>query len=608
MGRKFGFSFSWKRVLPVLSATGQLLRLTWIPFTAPTLLTIILSVGLPVTSFADWPGNPLTNLAVCFEPELQAPSAIVPDGSGGAIVVWIDGRSTTTYETYAQHILSSGQLDPDWSPTGLLVTTASGTQSWASAVSDLQGGAIVAWQDERDYSSTGIDLYAHHILASGALDPLWPAEGLPVAVGEGGQVSVVLVPDGAGGALAVWANYESWPSPGTGVQHILLSGSVDPSWPDSGLTLGPPGNGQYNQVACSDSAGGILVAWHEGRNNLDYDILAQHVLANGQIDPDWPVTGLTASGVPGDQVEPAIVADGAGGAIIVWTDERAGYDVYGQHIRASGDLDPAWPPTGAIVSMGLENASTACLVADGTGGALVSWTESGVTPNQVYAMRITAAGVPGPGWPANGKSVAPSASDQYLQSMISDGTSGALLFWQEARGGSGPDIYAQRILLNSHIHSAWTVGGTPVSTAINNQWQAIATTDGAHGAIATWQDFRAAGESDVYAQRVDQFGVIGSPTVDVPGAREVDVAIASLSPVPFQRGSMIARVTLASTAPAELSVFDVRGRQVYREAISARLGGSETRIARSVFPAAGVYMLVLRQAADAAMAKVVVLP
>lgn len=57
-----------------------------------------------------------------------------------------------------------------------------------------------------------------------------------------------------------------------------------------------------------------------------------------------------ASGV-NVQAYPRVVSDGAGGAIITWQDLRGGvaYDLYAQHVQASGFVDPAWPTDGAAL-------------------------------------------------------------------------------------------------------------------------------------------------------------------------------------------------------------------------------------------------------------------
>ena len=69
-----------------------------------------------------------------------------------------------------------------WPPAGRPLEVAAGDQRAAAIATDGSGGAIVAWHDP-----TG--LFARRVLASGELDPAWPANGralsaVPVGAGR----------------------------------------------------------------------------------------------------------------------------------------------------------------------------------------------------------------------------------------------------------------------------------------------------------------------------------------------------------------------------------------------------------------------------------------
>src|SRR5262249_26034733 len=108
------------------------------------------------------PGWPPSGAAVAALPQRQAPDDIVPDGQGGALVVWEDGRFIpgTGPDIYAQRTLADGSLPPGWPSNGVPVTRAPGTQDFAVIASDFAGGAYVAWRDWRDLSTQSTDLYA----------------------------------------------------------------------------------------------------------------------------------------------------------------------------------------------------------------------------------------------------------------------------------------------------------------------------------------------------------------------------------------------------------------------------------------------------------------
>ena len=109
---------------------------------------------------------------------------------------------------------------------------------------------------------------------------------------------------------------------------------------------------QTHSVVTTDGARGAIVAWQDLRFSR-VNIFAQHVLASGEVDAAWPNDGrallsdpLAMAGAEGGQSSPVIVADGAGGAIVAWLDQRSSVsdvDIFAQHVLASGVVDPPGP-------------------------------------------------------------------------------------------------------------------------------------------------------------------------------------------------------------------------------------------------------------------------
>jgi len=92
----------------------------------------------------------------------QAPSAIVSDGEGGAFVTWEDPRSGGGLDIYAQHVLSTGAVDGAWPADGAAFCTAADDQSTPAIAGVGAGGAIVAWKDRR--TGNGYDIYANRFI------------------------------------------------------------------------------------------------------------------------------------------------------------------------------------------------------------------------------------------------------------------------------------------------------------------------------------------------------------------------------------------------------------------------------------------------------------
>ena len=91
------------------------------------------------TGAVQWTAN---GVALCTATGWQYYSVIVPDGVGGAIVTWLDGRSGFGYEVCAQRISPAGTVQ--WPADGMALCTAAWTQGPPGSVADGEGGAVVA--------------------------------------------------------------------------------------------------------------------------------------------------------------------------------------------------------------------------------------------------------------------------------------------------------------------------------------------------------------------------------------------------------------------------------------------------------------------------------
>ena len=230
-----------------------------------------------------------------------------------------------------QRLLTSGVVDPGWPINGLLVCNALSNQASPAIVGDGVGGIIVAWQDFR--TGTSYDIYAHRVLPFGAVDGAWPPNGRALCLSGGDQLAPAIVSDGAGGGIVIWQDKRV---PGSDVyaQHVLQDGAVDPAWPANGLPLCVAAGVQEQVQGIADGAGGAIVIWQDQRAGVgEEDIYAHHVLADGTVDASWPTNGRLVCGAAGAQLAPRLITDGSGGLIATWTDQRAGSantDVYAQ--------------------------------------------------------------------------------------------------------------------------------------------------------------------------------------------------------------------------------------------------------------------------------------
>jgi hypothetical protein len=538
------------------------------PISLACLAVLFTITALPRAAAAAWPHDPTVNLPVATRPTLEEYPIILPDGHGGALITWDDG------DIYAQHVLATGTTDPAWPTNGRPLCLADSLQLYPQLDSDGAGGAIVVWQDKRngDY-----DIYAQHELASGAVDPQWPMNGLAVSTAVGDQDDPSLVSDGAGGAIVIW--YDD--STGNWLlyaQHVLASGIVDPAWPASGrLVSGPTGPTNVPAIV-PDGAGGGIVMW----NDSGITIRAQHVMSTGSLDPAWPAAGRAVSGLS-NAGSSAIASDGAGGAIVAWryAAGAGNFYMYAQHVRASGALDPGWPANGLAVSNGGGERNPR-MVSDGAGGAFMTWQDV-----RTAAQHVLASGVPDPAWPASGVFSA-NGDIRYLPTITADGAGGAITTWKDL---SNNHIYAAHMPASGVPEPTWPATGVAVCTATGAQAYPTIVSDAAGGAIITWIDGRGVNPG-IYAQRVGRFGYLGTPEAEITGVADV----------PEDQGGHVTVSWNASyldlNSDPNLTAYDIY-RSVPAAAARERISRG-TRVARGLsgVPVAGAAALIRMSAQD----------
>lgn len=282
---------------------------------------------------------------------------------------------------------------------------------------------------------------------------------------------------------------------------VFAQGAQWRAEPTENLPLCTAKNEQHFPVLITDGAGGAIVAWSDARS-ANRDIYAQRVNANGEML--WNPDGIPVCDTPAAQSWPLIVEDGHDGAIIVWGDTRYGnQDIYAQRIDANGAK--MWQPEGISVCTEPSLQDGLKAIADGEGGVIVTWEDWRNGNQDVYAQKIDGAGKPI--WQENGVPAYKGAGDQYDPVLIADGTGGAIFAWWDI---STPDwnIFAQRLSANGA--SMWGEA-MPICTAVGNQGGPAVVSDENGGAFFTWSDYRNDPNfytsAQLYAQHVNADGV-----------------------------------------------------------------------------------------------------
>ena len=304
-----------------------------------------------------WGGGERSAEAAATDQLERCPAAI-PDGAGGAIVVFEmearTGENAGDTEIYAQRLDAQGNRL--WNNGEKPVMVASST--WAEAnpvlVSDGQGGAIVIFEQRgRSVERSGdIDIAAQRLSSSGQL--MWKDGESSVSIADAEDIEQApsVIPDGLGGAIVI---FEVEPRTGehagdTEIAGQRLSGNGELEWEGgSGYTLIAFSEwAEKKPIAVPDGQGGAIAVFEQhargGEHAGDIDVGAQRASATGELL--WGNEGESSVDVSSSvRLERTIAAlpSGSGGVLVAFEMEsRTGdsigdADIGGQLISSAGN-------------------------------------------------------------------------------------------------------------------------------------------------------------------------------------------------------------------------------------------------------------------------------
>ncbi len=569
-------------------------------------------------------GWPAGGVPISIHPASQHYTALVPDGLGGVLIAWVDYRNTgpggTSTDIYAQRVLADGSIAPGWPLNGAPVIRAPGIQTAPVAAPDGFGGAYISWHDDTAY-----DIFLQHLTASGEVAPGWPPNGLPVCTDPGGQGYPQLVPDGAGGVVAAWGDLRDGPI-AVYAQRVVPPGQIAPGWPVNGFRIVLA---RAIRGLIPDGAGGAYLSCATVAYQ-DSGYYLQRFTGAGAIAPGWPEGGAVVCAAPDDRGGLRMVPDGAGGALLTWTDYRDFYDseIFVQRMRPDGTRYPGWPADGLRATENTAFDDGSELAPDGMGGAYLCWDRVSAgagTDNRVVIQHLTGAGLVAPGWPANGREI-PGPEASSTPRIAPDGQGGAIAVWERDIGlralrfvTDGPvpvlvslirsEAYPDRVSLAWHAAEGASLRATVERRTEGGAWQRLAEI-AADGTGRLGYEDRAVEPGARYAYRlayvedgIDRWSA--ESWVEVP--RALALALEGARPNPAV-GEFAAAFTLPRAGPARLELLDVSGRMmIAREVGDLGPGRHLVRLGDSGRTPSGVYWLRLRQADRVLVTRIIVL-
>jgi hypothetical protein len=498
---------------------------------------------------------------------------LVPIGSLGTMVVWED-RQGASPDIVAGRLRDTGTMS--WI---IAACDAAGVQDSPVADTDGNGGAMIAWQDQRDGNR---DIYAIRVTGGGSTTG-WLDDGEVVANGSFEETEPAIAHDGADGAVIAWrVDLEFSDS----IHAFRVGGSSAALWDHWSTVCSLGGTREVPSVI--GGPGDFIVAWSDGRPEHVY---AQRLeRATGQWGIVIPPAITSVADTPGDN----------GGAVDVsWLrcdrdDDTGVIDEY--HVFRALDPGGPWTQEASIAANAQASYSLANLPT--------------TADNVAHYFRVDAVGF-GPSFPhwpsqpASGVSINDPPNAPLLLSVEKIG-SWYYLQWVPPNPCSpvGPCQYVslyrvyRRELAQPGSRLAlatWLLVGETNTTQLTDQ--SVVPGNGQEWAVSAVDDTGEGPLSDV-AGIDDTVSGVG----DAPAPRFL---LAPNSPNPFGESTELA-FSLPDERDVRLEVYDVSGRRVLARSLGTLPPGWNRVRLSGAGLASGVYFCRVTAGVDVSTRKMVV--
>ncbi len=455
-------------------------------------------------------GNQLWNepLQVTDHVGRQEDPHVFPADDGNWIITWIDYRNDVNIEDKGDVYIQ--KINPDgeelWTENGVEVCVNTEKQISVQSFSDGDGGAVSIWVDGRSGSA---DIYAQRTNSDGVVQ--WTTDGLPVASGLGDQGNLggggfTSDTDGAGGIIAGWVDNRDATNQNLYVQRIDVNGDLVWSEEQGGRLLCGYDEEQTGLKMSPDGNGGAFFVWQDKRNDVAFgDVYGQRVDADG--NDFWTENGEVICDATNAQSSLRIVNTEAGAAIVVWEDTRVdgiSIDLYMQRISGESSMALSWGSgtEGIALCDATDDQTNLRVIADREGGASMTWLDERINeqPNfDLYGQRVDADGVKLWG-DANGIVISDARGGQQDNIVRMLGNGRTVSVWGDKRNGS-PGLYYQVIAPNGSVELI--DNGVEIEYGIDSDARAPRIMQSGDYVYIGWADTRFIEATQAYLQKVD---------------------------------------------------------------------------------------------------------
>ena len=258
----------------------------------------VMRINADTTFGVGWTGLALSSH--CDNSSPQSYPQLLPSGTDGYLACWSDLPPAGSPPTFSiTRFLATGIADPDWPPEGVQIAFQSGTAPRFAVLPDGAGGAFVLFERAGEPRGT-------HILSNGTLDPglagpdvplLDPAAQYVPTQFPFERIPLVAAPGKNGGLVFVWVDDRDAPEGSLRARWLTSALAADPSEPATPRRI-PTHSAMEEDVraAISDGHGGIYVAWGDVLGDV-YVVMLDRVLASEYLSapPQPRAPSLTLS-------------------------------------------------------------------------------------------------------------------------------------------------------------------------------------------------------------------------------------------------------------------------------------------------------------------------
>jgi hypothetical protein len=435
------------------------------------------SLGPLLTAYSASNFDPITS---AFTPNHTGMDALLDN----ITVSYTSGNVTVADKTSGDIILdapsndiSHGMTVPAWTAQDAAIAND------PDVAVDVNGKGLVVWSETVNAQYV---IRARFMTGTGAST---------VTVSTSGDASLPRVTyDGAGNAIAVWAQFENnrndiWGSRYVAANHawttpvrISDANAVSSSYvPDIG----------------ADSSGNAMVVWHQGDGRVNhFDEWSARYIASSNT---WTTPVMISDGV-NSAANGKVAINAAGQGLAAWVQlqddgtmiSNGPQDIWGRNVTTSGTLGTSVRLNAVAGNVDWTYGQVAVAVhTNGSGGAV--WVQgSGILPFVIHAAMYSVAG----GWQTSTVITNNALDNSYGPHLAFDSAGNALAVWQQ-QDGFGASAGANRYVAGT----GWGTSQLIADQTLGDVYDPHVAVDGAGNATAVWYQWDYSANVDIRVNR-----------------------------------------------------------------------------------------------------------